>query len=108
MASHNEPTLPQLEAAYKRGQRDGYALGLRDGRLDPDALKRKHESMKTWIPKSLCHVGHVDQVFNLLCRSPSCGEHGQGQLNPGGHDGVVITERCDLTHLGDGQGDGVL
>ena len=46
-----EPTLPQLEAAYKRGQRDGYALGLRDGRLDPDALKRKHDSMKTWIPK---------------------------------------------------------
>ena len=40
-----------LEQAYKRGQRDGYALGLRDGRLQPDELKAKHESMKTWVPK---------------------------------------------------------
>ena len=46
-----EPTLPQLEAAYKRGQRDGYAQGLRDGQLTPEALKAKHESMKTWVPK---------------------------------------------------------
>lgn len=45
------PRTDLLEQAYKRGQRDGYALGLRDGRLDPNALKAKHESMKTWVPK---------------------------------------------------------
>jgi hypothetical protein len=43
--------LPQLEAAYNRGKRDGYAIGLRDGQLTPEALKAKHESMKTWVPK---------------------------------------------------------
>lgn len=46
-----ERALPELEAAYKRGMRDGYALGLRDGQLTPDELKTKHDSMKTWIPK---------------------------------------------------------
>lgn len=48
---NKEPSFQDLCDAYKRGQRDGYALGFRDGQLTPEALKAKHDSMKTWVPK---------------------------------------------------------
>ena len=41
----------EVHRAYQRGSTDGYARGLADGRLDPQALHAKLLAQRTYIPK---------------------------------------------------------
>lgn len=40
-----------VHRAYLRGSGDGYARGLADGRLEPQALQAKLQAQRTYIPK---------------------------------------------------------
>jgi flagellar biosynthesis/type III secretory pathway protein FliH len=41
----------EVHHAYQRGSSDGYARGLADGRMNPQALHAKMEAQRTYIPK---------------------------------------------------------
>lgn len=41
----------EVHHAYQRGSADGYARGLADGRLAPQALHAKLQAQSTYIPK---------------------------------------------------------